>query len=436
MNCKELYDIYTRFPQISTDSRNVLKNSIFFALKGANFDGNKYASKALESGCAYAVVDDPGYAQDSRYILVDDVLKSLQELAQYHRRQLNIPIIGITGTNGKTTTKELITAVLGRKFKVVSTKGNFNNHIGVPLTLLSIDKDTEIAIVEMGANHPGEIADLCQISQPNYGLITNIGKAHLEGFGSLEGVIQTKKALYDYIQKNKGTIFVNADNPMLRNIVPAHCNSIMYGVSAEAITRGEFVGSNPFLELIVYYQSFQPTKETNSKIHTQLVGSYNFDNAMAAACVGIYFGVQRDEIKKALEEYQPDNSRSQLVKTGHNQLLLDLYNANPSSMEAALKNFALMAAENKTVILGDMLELGPTSEEEHKKILTLAEESGIKQAFFVGTVFCKVLAGGKYPAFESVEEFNEYLKLHPIQSSLILIKGSHGIHLEKTAQYL
>jgi UDP-N-acetylmuramoyl-tripeptide--D-alanyl-D-alanine ligase len=435
---KELYDIYIRYQTICTDTRNIIPGSIFFALKGDNFNANIFADEAIDKGCAYAVIDEPQSEQSDKYIFVDNVLETLQQLAAFHRDQLNIPVIGITGTNGKTTSKELMHAVLSKKFKVLSTKGNFNNHIGVPLTILSIHDDTEIAVVEMGANHMGEIADLCKISKPDFGIITNIGKAHLEGFGSIEGIINTKKSLYDSVISSNGKLFVCSDNSLLMDISKG-TERITYGVSPHSDCLGEISDSNPLLSLKWYCN-----KPTNTiEIKTNLVGYFNLENIMSAICVGEYFGVKADDIKDALESYVPSNNRSQVIKTDKNTILMDAYNANPSSMDASIKNFIQTKSENlpdrqagKFAIIGDMLELGKDSLDEHRKIIELLKDSGIKKIIFIGKNFYSLKDNIDYPVFADISEASEWFKKNNIKNQTILIKGSRGISLEKLLEFL
>ena len=369
MEIKELYEVYKAHPVVTTDSRNCPEGSIFFALKGETFDGNKFAVAAIEKGCAYAVVDDKTI-EHPQTILVDNVLDTLQQLARYHREQLDIPFVGITGTNGKTTTKELVATVLSKKYRVHYTQGNFNNHIGVPLTLLSIKPDCEIAVVEMGANHPGEIKTLANIALPTCGLITNVGKAHLEGFGSLEGVINTKKELYDNLAARGGHVFVNAANPLLMNVLNAESYTT-YSSNPDVVAdvNGRLVRCAPYVEF--EWAKFQ--------LSTHFVGAYNLDNMLAAITVGLHFGVAEKDICDAISNYVPANNRSQLTKTERNTLIVDAYNANPTSMMAAIDNFDIMEGENKMAILGDMLELGEQSEVEHQNIMRRLMESKIEK---------------------------------------------------------
>ena len=430
MKITELYEIYKQYPFITTDTRNHLANSIFFGLKGENFDGNTYIEQALEQGCAYAIGDDLNLPKNNpRIIPVENVLQTLQELSRFHRRTLQIPVIGITGTNGKTTTKELIAAVLSSKYHVLYTQGNLNNHIGVPLTLLSMTKKHDMAVIEMGANHPGEIAELAAIAEPNYGLITNVGKAHLEGFGSFENVIKTKAELYRFLGKTGGKIFINQDNPYL-NAIPVDAEKIYYGGQPGVFVRGEIVENNsPFLNLKWF------TGEQGYEVKTQLIGNYNFENALAAATIGTYFAVEPGKICEALTNYSPQNNRSQLLETSKNHLIVDAYNANPTSMLASLENFSVMKTSPKAVILGDMKELGKESVLEHQKILHFIDENPFEKVFLCGEIFSG-LSNGKYPSFPHVDLLVEHLKNENLQGYYVLIKGSRGIKLEKVIDYL
>jgi len=430
-NIEELYSIYLKHQQVCTDTRKIIPGSLFFALKGETFNANSFAAQAIEKGCSFAIIDEEKYKEGEKYILVDNVLQTLQQLAVFHRKQLNIPIIGITGTNGKTTTKELIHAVLLKKYKVCSTQGNFNNHIGVPLTILSIQKDIEIAVVEMGANHPNEIKELCEISAPDYGLITNIGKAHLEGFGNIEGVVKTKKELYESIQLSNGKVFVCSDNSLLMDI-SKDIERKTYGVFPVSDCRGEIMESNPLLKIKWLNKSLK--KEI--LISTNLVGFYNFENVMAAICVGEYFGVNAVDIKDAIENYFPSNNRSQIIKTKKNTILMDAYNANPTSMEVSIMNFRHTSCDKKFVIIGDMLELGKESVIEHEKILKLIEYSEFENIILVGKVFCSLNKPGNILAFTDVSEASSYIKEKKPTGFNILIKGSRGIKLEKLLEYL
>ncbi len=427
----KLYDIYKQHPLISTDTRSIAKDSIFFALKGANFNGNTFAAKALELGAAYVVVDEKEFQFNDRCILVDDVLKSLQDLAHHHRTQLNIPFIGITGSNGKTTSKELLHAVLNRKFKTLATKGNLNNHIGVPLTLLSIGNDVEMAIIEMGANHQHEIEFLCKIANPNYGLICNVGKAHLEGMGGFEGVKKTKKELYDHIRSNSGLAFINADDINLMEMSAGLEHKEYFGSHANARVSGRIVDSDPFLSIEVKLKN-----ETNfSRINTKLVGDYNLNNILAAICIGDYFNVPLDEMIAGIESYEPSNNRSQAVKMGSNDVIMDAYNANPSSMSAAVLNFSKVHAENKMMILGDMFEMGEESMREHLAMIELVHQLKFTNVVFVGKDF---YASKKYEYhfFLTTDEAKAFLENNKPKNSTILVKGSRGMKLEILAETL
>ena len=380
----EIEELYSRFQvcgTVTTDSRHCPQGSMFIALKGETFNGNAFAAQALAQGFRYAVVDEPEYARGESYILVDDCLQVLQQLANYHRRQLKTPIIGITGTNGKTTTKELVSSVLSKKYKVLFTQGNLNNHIGVPLTLLRLNKEHEMAVVEMGANHPGEIKALVQIAEPDYGLITNVGKAHLLGFGSFEGVIKTKGELYDFLrEKGNATIFIQNENSYLNAIAHGlHC--VRYGQASGLFVSGKLLSCSPFL-------AFEWMSEGNTyPVQTHLIGAYNLDNALASVAIGKYFDVAPEDICEALSTYMPQNNRSQLVDTGRNKLIVDAYNANPTSMMAALENFRQVQAPHKMVILGDMKELGEASLEEHRKIVFFLDGCRFDRVMLAGTEF-------------------------------------------------
>lgn len=426
---EKLYQLYVKHPHICTDTRRIVPDSIFVALKGSNFDANDFALAALEKGSAYAIIDNPIYEKDSRCILVKDTLETLQTLANFHRKQLSIPIIGVTGTNGKTTTKELIRSVLSVKYKVYATEGNLNNHIGVPLTLLSIPQNAEIAIVEMGANHIGEIGDLCKIAEPDYGLITNIGKAHLEGFGSFEGVLKTKTDLYRWIKEVKGLLFVNADNPLL--IEHSQGNKrLLYGTRLPADILGRMRAELPFLRFDMEYS------QDSVEVSSHLFGSYNLENALAASLIGLHFGLNLQEVKQGIEQYIPANGRSQLLKTLNNELIVDAYNANPSSMEASILSFISLNDQHQIYILGDMLELGKYSQDEHQKIVDRLENSGAVNVYLIGDCFSKTNYPQSFTIFSSVETCKSFLQEHPIKGAKILLKASHGIHLEKLIDVL
>ncbi len=420
MGIQEIYHLFEQSSGIITDSRKIKKNHIFFALKGANFNGNQYAESAIEQGASYAIIDEKEYEKNEKFICVKNVLKCLQELARYHRRQMNIPIIAITGTNGKTTTKELLSKVLEQKYKIHYTQGNLNNHIGVPLTLLSMSNDTEIGVIEMGANHQGEIDFLCQIAEPNYGLVTNVGKAHLEGFKSFEGVIQTKGELYRYLAAHQGIAFVNREESHLSEMASS-CNEIE-GYSSNMPYTITNHGANPFLKITYKGQ------EKTIDISTQLIGGYNYPNVLTAIVIGKYFRVSDDLIQKALSEYTPKNNRSQWIQKGSNEIILDAYNANPTSMLAALKNFDKMNSKNKIAILGDMLELGKDSDKEHQKIIEQASLMNFTQVITVGKEFTKVNTLNSY---NNIHQLQEEWDWNNFQNTTFLIKGSRGIRLER-----
>ena len=427
MSIIDLYDLFIHNPQITTDSRNCPKGSIFFALKGDKFDGNQYAGTALASGCVYAVIDNPDYYIGERTILVDNVLKTLQQLAHHHRKVLGLPIIGITGTNGKTTTKELLAAVLSTKFNLLYTEGNFNNHIGVPLTLLRLTHDHEMAVIEMGASHPGDIKELVDIVHPNYGIITNVGRAHLEGFGSFEGVIRTKGELYDYIRRSKGKIFIKKENEYLQSIAKG-IEQITYGNGDDAFASGQVVSCDPFL---VFNWKQQGKLHT---VETHMIGSYNLDNVLAAVAVGRFFKIPAERISRAIAAYEPTNNRSQFKKTDNNELIIDAYNANPSSMKVALDNFITMPVQPKAIILGDMRELGPTSDELHAEVVEQIKKGQFDKVFLCGEHFSKV--GKEFSPFATTEAMVEELRKQPLKGYHILIKGSHSMGLEKLADIL
>jgi len=421
-----IYQHYLKAHKVSTDSRKIEKDAVFFALKGENFDANDFALKVAEEGIASLVVADrKTLPKHERLIIVDDTLKALQDLAAYHRAQSKATVLSITGTNGKTTTKELVSAVLAKKYNIIHTMGNLNNHIGVPLTLLSIKPETEIAIVEMGANHPGEIEFLCHIADPDYGLITNIGKAHLEGFGSFEGVIKTKTELYRHIKANGKAVFVNQGNPLLWEQSEGQTR-ITYGRHCAADAPVAPGACNPYLSVVW----------KKHLIQTHLVGSYNFENVASAIAVGQYFKVDENDIIDALETYTPTNSRSQVIDTEKNRIVMDAYNANPTSMRAALINFANICGEQHLLILGDMRELGTASEDEHRNILALMKELGYKDAMLVGQNFCTYNENADWKTFAKVEDLYQYIETHPIEGKHILVKGSRSIQLEKVLPLL
>lgn len=426
MTIQDLYRCYLQHPTITTDTRNCPKGSIFFALKGASFNGNAFAQSAIEKGCAYAVVDETQYAEegDGRYILVEDVLKTLQDLAAYHRQQLTIPVLQITGTNGKTTTKELVSAVLCKKYKTLYTEGNLNNHIGVPRTLLRITPEYEMAVIETGANHPGEIKFLCRMVQADYGLITNVGRAHLEGFGSFEGVKATKGELYADLSARGKKAFINAfDNDLMEMGRKA---SLTLFDTLLPYVEGRVSEVNPFLQV----QWREDDEMPWHTVQTHLIGAYNIANVRAAVSVGLHFGVPADDIDAALEAYQPTNSRSELRQTEKNSLIVDAYNANPTSMSAALDNFEFIETPHKMVVLGEMRELGADSKQEHQKVVNRLKQSKIERIWLVGKEFANVAEDDeRIQLFPTVEEVKSQLAVHPVEGFTILIKGSNGTKL-------
>ena len=420
-NIEKIYELYKKAYTVTTDSRTITPGCVFVALKGEHFDGNDFALKVAEEGVAACVIADrKDLPQHDRLFVVEDSLKCLQELANYHRKKLGIPIIGITGTNGKTTTKELLSAVLAKKYNIIFTQGNFNNQLGVPLTLLRIKPETEMAVVEMGASHPGDIDELTAIGEPNYGIITNIGRAHLEGFGGYEGVIRTKNEMYKYIAAHKGMLFVNHDNELLMGLAK-DIKKVTYGANEDADVKGGILSANPYLSV----------EWNGKKIDTQLVGDYNFENVMAAICIGTYFKVTGNDIVEALSSYCPTNNRSQVIETGRNRVVMDAYNANPTSMAHALKNFRNICGDCNVLILGDMLELGEESEKEHKAIIELLKDLNFQLVFLVGSEFAKVAANSLFFRVKDVDDLIRYITLNPISGYDILVKGSNSIHLNK-----
>ena len=438
MDIKELYDLYLQHPCITTDSRNCPKDSIFLALKGASFDGNKFAKAALEKGCAYAIIDEPAYAEadNDRLILVDDCLKTFKEIAREHRCSFQIPVIGITGTNGKTTTKELVSAVLAERYRVMHTEGNFNNDVGVPKTLLRLDATHEIAVVEMGASHPGDIEKLVTYVEPTCGMITNVGRAHLLGFGSFEGVKRTKGELYDYLKVHDGLLFLNESNADLVEMArQREMNRIMtYGQSDDANVQGEVLDCAPFLRFTWRNMATTESKARTYDVQTHLIGAYNIDNMLAAITIGLHFGVTPEQINHALSHYIPANNRSQLEVTAKNKLIVDAYNANPSSMAAAVENFKLMNVEHKMAILGDMRELGEVSALEHQKLVDKLAEDGFKEVWLVGEEFGKTQTA--FRKFKNVDEVKAEIAAHCPENYYILIKGSNGIKLFELPELL
>ncbi|MES2567533.1 MAG: UDP-N-acetylmuramoyl-tripeptide--D-alanyl-D-alanine ligase [Bacteroidota bacterium] len=432
---EELYRLFIACGQkISTDTRKIEQGSIFFALKGDTFDANAFAQSAIKAGCRWAVIDSADMKHIPNTILVKDVLNTLQELAKYHRQQLKIPVIGITGSNGKTTNKELIHAVLSKKYNTYATKGNLNNHIGVPLTLLAINQEHEIAIVEMGANHQGEIAMLSEIADPDFGLITNIGKAHLEGFGGEEGVKKGKAELYKYLERKNAKIFINGDDPVLMGL-SNDLSKIFYGNSMQFDVHGEIYSNSEFVEF--KWNVMNQSLNAEPIIKTKMFGHYNYINLLCAVCIGNYFGVKKEKINSALENYTPEMNRSQVLKKNTNAIILDAYNANPSSMNLAIENFDKQSLVKKVLILGDMFELGEYSSKEHSVVLNQLTKTKINQVFLVGVQFS--LLKNQFPNYHfflTIEELKKYLLAAEIVDSTVLIKGSRGMQLEKIVDCL
>ncbi len=423
---EQLYQYFLNSSGVTTDTREEVKNKIFFALSGENFDGNKFAGQAIEKGAHIAVVDNPKIQENDNYFKVESVLETLQQLALFHRKQLDIPVIGITGTNGKTTTKELIASVLSSKYNIIATRGNLNNHIGVPLTLLRITKKTDVAIVEMGANHKGEIAFLTNIALPTHGLITNIGKAHLEGFGNYEGVIKTKNELFEFIKTNSGTVFVNADDPLLMEL-SKEIHRYTYGKN-HAEVAGNLIHHVPFLSVKIN------SGENSYEISSKLYGSYNFPNILAAVAAGNFFGVPPKNIQESIENYVPKNNRSQLIQTDFNTIILDAYNANPVSLSAAIKSFQKAGFKNPYLIIGDMFELGKAAPVEHQKIVYILAEAGFNDVILAGKEFYQT--NHSFKSFIQTTEVINYLKKFPVRNKTILIKGSNGMNLNSITKYL
>lgn len=427
MMIETLYAHFLECTAVCTDTRKIQKDCIFFALKGDNYNGNKFAYHAIESGAKYCVIDEAEDTMDERYIMVDHVLETLQQLATYHRKTLNVPIIALTGSNGKTTTKELINAVLSKTNTTTATQGNLNNHIGVPLTLLQMNEYTDIGIVEMGANHPNEIALLCQIAQPDYGLITNFGKAHLEGFGSLEGVIKAKSELYDYLKAHNKVIFVNENDPIQGQQTSGYEQVYKFGLPTSSDTCLELIKSQPCVTLTY----------NNTTVNSQLAGTYNFNNIAVAIAVGSYFKVNREAIINAIESYTPTNNRSQILKQGNNTIIMDAYNANPTSMLAALENFKQLQQGKKHIFLGDMFELGQTAASEHQFIVDYLEKHDLGQVYLIGENFYKTTVNlQKIQKFQTFEALKSYLNTTRVEHSFLLIKGSRGMALERILDVL
>jgi UDP-N-acetylmuramoyl-tripeptide--D-alanyl-D-alanine ligase len=427
MEIQKLYEKYLEAGKVSTDTRQITLRSIFFALKGDTFNANEFAQEALTKGASYAVIDEEKYKKDERFIVVPNVLEALQKLARHHRDQLNIPVIALTGSNGKTTSKELLHVVLSKKFKTHATKGNLNNHIGVPLTLLAIDSSTAIAVVEMGANHVGEIALLCEIANPTHGFITNIGKAHIGTFGGYDNIIRAKSELYQYLIIRKGQVFINSKNEILSSMAKRFKAPLFYPAPGD-FYHADFISADP----VVKFKA-----ENGDIVDTHLIGAYNFENIAAALCIGKFFGVDEKLANQAVAEYVPSNMRSQVVKKESNTIILDAYNANPSSMQAAIENIAAMKADQKVLILGDMFELEGEAGKEHEAVGRLIKEVGIKNVYLCGALFKTALheiPSAKY--FVKKEELIEELKQFPVKNSTILVKASRGIGLETIVEFL
>ncbi|MDD2644865.1 MAG: UDP-N-acetylmuramoyl-tripeptide--D-alanyl-D-alanine ligase [Bacteroides sp.] len=434
MNIADLYSIFQSCSEVTTDSRNCKQNALFIALKGVSYNGNAYAEMALSKGCSYVIVDDKEFykKENEHYIWSENSLKTLQELANYHRKHFSIPLLGITGTNGKTTTKELIAAVLSTHFSVLYTEGNLNNHIGVPLTLLRLKENHEFAIIEMGASHPGDIEELVNIAEPTCGIITNIGKAHIEGFGSIEGVKKTKEELYTYLSTQKDSlVYKNADdNVLLELSTNKEFKQFTYGASSDCDITGRIQSMTPF----VRFEWKRQNENTFHSIQTQLIGSYNLPNLLAAVSLGTYFKISTEKINQAIAGYLPENNRSQLKKTQNNTLIIDAYNANPSSMQASLINFTTLPNSNKVVILGEMRELGDISRKEHTQLIDTLKKNTFDNIYLVGKTF--LCLDTNISRYGTVEELIEELRNKPLQGKTILIKGSRGVQLEKVIPLL
>lgn len=427
MRIEELYKNFLSSTGVSTDTRMITPGSVFFALKGPKFNANEFASEALKKGASFAVVDEQAFVSNDRCILVDDGLKALQDLARFHRSQLKIPVVALTGSNGKTTSKELVNTVLSQKFKTHATRGNLNNHIGVPLTILSIGSNVEIAVVEMGANHVGEIAGLCTIANPTHGFITNIGKAHIGTFGGFENIVKGKSELYDHLQKAGGTTFVNSQNKLLSDLA-RRFKSVVWYPSANDFYKCSLIASDPFLLV---------EADNGDQVQTQLTGAYNFENVAAALCIGKFFAVDPAKANVAVASYSPSNMRSQVMRKGSNTIILDAYNANPSSMAAAIENIAAMNASDKVLIIGDMFELEDEAEKEHREIGRLIKSKGFKKVYLCGSLFKSALNEiGFAKHFERKEQLIEELKRNPVADATILVKASRGIGLEAVVEYL
>ncbi len=427
MQIEKIYQKFSESKKISTDTRQITPGSMFFSLKGDKFNANEFAAEAISKGASYAVIDEERFSKGDRYILVQDVLDTLQKLARYHRDQLTIPLLALTGSNGKTTSKELVNAVLSRKFKTLATKGNLNNHIGVPLTILSIGSDIELAVIEMGANHLGEIALLCSIANPTHGFITNIGKAHIGTFGGYENIIRGKSELYQHLIQTSGKVFINSQNPVLANMAKRFKDPVFYPAKGDYY-EASLVSADPMVTV---------KAENGEVVQTQLIGGYNFENIAAALCIGKFFGVDPHESNQAIAAYSPGNMRSQVVRKNSNTIILDAYNANPSSMAAALENLAAMKDANKVAILGDMFELEGEADKEHQAIGALIREKELKNIYLCGSLFKSALREIPYAKyFEKKDQLVQELKDYPISNATILVKASRGIGLETVVEYL
>ena len=432
ISTKDLYQIYLQHPQVSTDTRQLPEGALFFALKGGNFDGNKFAQAALDNGAAYVVIDNPDFQSGEQMLLVPNVLHALQELANFHRRQFDIPVIAIGGSNGKTTTKELVSNVLSSHYPCHFTKGNFNNHIGVPLTLLSMPLNTEVAVIEMGTNQAGDIEELCRIAMPTHGLLTNIGKEHLEGFGDLEGVKKAEGELFEYLKHHHGCVFVNLSEEYLADMAQDNPMKVGYLLSENLVPESGLIEVQAIQTMPFVKAAFLSDDGPCVELETQLFGNHNFNNVMTAIALGVYFKVPASKIKTSLESYSPSNNRSQLIKQGSNTILLDAYNANPSSMKPALESLAAMPAKHRIAILGDMLELGADSQSEHEEILHFATQQGIDQIVLVGKEFGKTnYSKTETLHFENNEAAKAWFQSQTLENTAILIKGSRGIKLEQ-----